>query len=365
MIAIIGDAHLRDGDDIISKFRLYSFRKAYEILRKRGVSTVIVAGDLFDKPVVSPYLVSQVVEAITIPTYAIAGNHDTDLSHGSAVWYVNGGKVVSISDVERCLLEHSVSCAFVPYVPGSDARMEIERAIELGRSDLMVGHFGVYDYESEPKWMRNDRWFITNAELLDLLDKSETKLCVFGHKHIATREDLYSDAYHGVAGIGAISPCAISETGVFGNVVFIDSGLIDSVKFEHEMIPGIRYGQYIDYTNTCIVCSEDDGGNFADYSDILTDADLDNLLGNRILIERGIINQREKLDIDLDDPSCRASIDAAINEYISSMVTEEKESLRKEALDLLYGDRQQQSDHVVERIVGNVFYGIAKLRKYE
>lgn len=378
MIGVIGDPHLRDGDDIISRFRLFSFEKAFEIVRNKKVDNIIILGDLFDKPCQNPGFVSKVRNIILgdnpIRTFILNGNHDMRYLVGSALWYVIDSEWVHA--ITEVYLDFTVidGCLFIPYISESNAKDIIEYALNKYGSDqcCIFGHFGVYGVNDAP-WMKNDRWFVNIDWLIEKMNRHGIINCIVGHRH----DFFENDSPFHIVGLGSLSPCSVAEDGFnFGNLAFYNSKVREFVT-NINCVSGIRYGNEHNglgmprmriVPNDCIVHTVINSVVYVEYEGV---EDLNQLLGKRILLERGVSNSKENVDIDLDDPSCKASIDAAIQQYIEGMSIEEKEDLRIEALSLLHSgelpiEEKKGGRLLIEmqKVIGNTFYGIARARKY-
>ena len=98
-LAVIGDIHLNKLSHRIPNFNQYvlkTFRSTLDDVEKRGVSKVVLAGDIFDDPYPSQSSNTQFLDAITdypdIEFLAIVGNHDYADSATSSLIIANWTK---------------------------------------------------------------------------------------------------------------------------------------------------------------------------------------------------------------------------------------------------------------------------------
>jgi len=266
------------------------------------VNTVVVVGDLFDKPVVSPRLVRKVSGALEgVRCILLSGNHDIRMGVGSAVWYVSSNNsnvmaVDEITEIDGLLL--------VPYDPTSDCRTRIAETISHAyKASVLIGHFGVYSSDTDLVYMKRDRWFISEVELFDLMDEANLRLCVFGHRHDSI---CFDDPYRKVIGIGSLSPVKRSETGLsYGNLVLFDK---NSVSVHENVVPGIRYTD-----EECEgMCSVSDDGVACN-----TEGSIYDLIGKKVCLNKPV-TKTEKSVTKVSDPTSTYSVAKAICGFIDA-----------------------------------------------
>lgn len=308
MIAIVGDPHLRDGDDIISRIRRYSFEQMYRVLEDLGVRLVIVTGDLFDKPVVSPDLVSFVVCCICcgnqrgIETWILAGNHDTRLDTGCGVDYLGsgGGNASIVETGVKRFSWYNMAIGLVPFVAGSSAKDEIIRLGAIEPCNLVVGHFGIYGLEgvSCGQWLRKDPWYV-DADSIGFKCP-----VVIGHNH-----EMFYDKEWRIYCVGAMNPCKRNEVGSFGNVVLYDPAKRRVFDFLENAIPGMRYTR----TEGHCHISTDGEGTVVD-----VETDVNDLIGKSIQISKPVSVPSIKVGV-IEDPESSVTVESALHKYIDSL----------------------------------------------
>lgn len=249
-LAVIADVHLDSSvrfaspnPRILAEARLCAFERVFPVLRERGVSDLVVAGDLFHAPVVAPWVVRRVNDAIASwpgNVCVLDGNHDTDILQ-SARSYVFG--IADSPTWIGCCGKPQV--LLVPYRPGFTAKASIEEALRSAPTGseikVMIGHFAITDdYSSE--WEVNDSLAVPIDWLFGVCNAHGISDVIVGHYH---RHSVRSAFNVSMVTVGALNPTSSAETGcMFGNIAIlhIEEGRV-AVDLEVGVVPGVRYSR--------------------------------------------------------------------------------------------------------------------------
>jgi len=267
-LAIIADVHLGPRgvsvgqvweQGVVADRMLATFREVFYWMEENHCRTVIVAGDFFDRRVISPRVVGELqalfeqYSASGYHMYVMSGNHDVDVHSGNALDYlpdiyvhkVTGPGVVGhIDDMSNML--PSTSVLFAPYVCGMSAVDSIKAATKSldawpgNPPRVLVGHFGVYS-DGAPSWEEADPLSLHISDLEKLLRGAGIEVVACGHYHNAAEFQLKNLT---VFQVGSLSPRNFGENGArFGSVLELWGTAEGPVEATHHIgaVSGVRY----------------------------------------------------------------------------------------------------------------------------
>jgi len=276
-IAIIADAHLGqhstphnlrlEKSSMVEDRMVCAFEEVLVWMESRKILSLVVAGDLFDSPVITPRIISHIARIFReqasrgVHFYLLTGNHDYNAFAGNALHYLGGAYNVHVieqpcvSTIEDGSGKHG-QVLWVPWLPGKSAAASVKVALDclIGHAELrprlMIGHLGLFgfDYDTEAAWMQHDASAISIEWLAHVLEGSTISDVVVGHFHRSNSDILQWGIPHGplsIFQVGALNPASPRDAGVsYGNIV-VTCGTADGelIVYNHHIgaVSGIRY----------------------------------------------------------------------------------------------------------------------------
>tara|TARA_A100001391_G_scaffold204653_3_gene201119 strand:+ start:11497 stop:12705 length:1209 start_codon:yes stop_codon:yes gene_type:complete len=298
----VGDVHIgnhkRHGGRYVAgvnercRLTLSALRNVYKETAKRRPQAkyVVILGDLFDNPNVSPtmlYYTQDIIQygkELELETIIIQGNHDQASDHEDHNALGPLTHLATIINKPTVITEGEEQLFAIPFQSGKCTTWltkHVRALSETGSqawvsSRLLAFHAGVVD-DSTPGFLRNSDTAITKDKLLDLCNDCDISAAFAGHWHNAKSWQGYyhEDDRH----INIIQAGALVPTG-WGNEGFNYGAIYEHVEAERRvgiisMVPGPRF---------VTITPKDDIGSLkgAKKKNLIGETDLDNVIFARI-----------------------------------------------------------------------------------
>ena len=257
-VAFIGDVHIGNhkkfggdtekGINKRCKMTLDALYYTYMLMAADNkVDSVVILGDLFDSPKVSPQIIAATQNILQIlPTVVLCGNHDqfSDAEGDNALAPLS--PVAEVFDTPEIVqIAKNTDIILVPYQKGKCRDWLKEHTLELlkqGRNKqrILAFHAGLYD-DKTPHFLRDSDAAICTDEVFDMC-KGKIEHVFAGHWHNRKTWgyfDASSGKKYSVIQAGALVPTGWNNPGMEYGVVYIYDAVSNTV--EHLCMPGPRF----------------------------------------------------------------------------------------------------------------------------
>jgi len=153
MYAIIGDLHFgkKEDHDIFVKYQIQSYLKVIESIKKQGIKTIILAGDICDNRKYITYTTLQIIKKHIIDPelnyIIVVGNHDayyknTNKLNAPKELFGEFENVTIIDNEPKEIIIDKDKCLFVPWMNKENSEICM-KSIKTSNAKYCFGHFDI------------------------------------------------------------------------------------------------------------------------------------------------------------------------------------------------------------------------------
>ena len=153
MYAIIGDLHFgkKEDHDIFVKYQIQSYLKVIESIKKQGIKTIILAGDICDNRKYITYTTLQIIKKHIIDPelnyIIVVGNHDayyknTNKLNAPKELFGEFENVTIIDNEPKEIIIDKDKCLFVPWMNKENSEICM-KFIKKSNAKYCFGHFDI------------------------------------------------------------------------------------------------------------------------------------------------------------------------------------------------------------------------------
>ena len=260
-VAFVGDVHIANhkkfggviekGINDRCRLVLNSLLHAYVKAEESGVDTMVILGDLFDSPRVSPQIIAETQKIVGIlPTIILCGNHDqfSDAPEDNALAPLSPvAEIVDSPDIIE--VAKGVDLLLVPYQKGkcSDWLKEhTQNLLKQSKNDtrILAFHAGISD-EHTPYFLKDSDASIPIERVFDICREGDIEHVFAGHWHNKKVWGLHNSTNgkrHTVFQAGALVPTGFNNPGRDYGVLY--EYLAHKNQIERSRIPGPRFVKF-------------------------------------------------------------------------------------------------------------------------